>query len=55
VFHIYILGVEILFGGFSSEFWVSCDSVAPNWEVWRAAVAALLPDIAVIQNKVICF
>jgi len=28
VFHIQIWGVESLFGGLSSEFWVSCDNVA---------------------------
>jgi len=30
VFHISIWGVEILFGGFSPEFWVPCYSVAPQ-------------------------
>ena len=48
------LGSLILFGGFSSDLWVLCNSVAPQLDVWRAVGAALVTDIEGIQNKVIC-
>jgi len=51
VFYISICGVEILFAGLSSEFWVRCDNVSPQLGLWRAVDTALVPDIEGIQNK----
>jgi len=31
VFHIQIWGVLVWFGGLSSEFWVPCDNVGPQF------------------------
>ena len=36
--------MKLCSGGLSFEFCVPCDSVVPNWEVWRADDTVLVPD-----------